>query len=116
MNLSGPPLARHLKTSNVPVDRLVVLHDDLDRPPLRTSPKLGGSANGHNGVRSIISSLGQNGFQRLRLGIGRTDEDVYSYVLGSLSAEERAHWGDGGRGISDAWTVIEKIIAEHRHL
>jgi PTH1 family peptidyl-tRNA hydrolase len=112
MNLSGPALSRVLKSSNVPPSRLLVLHDSLAQASLAISPKAGGSANGHNGVRSIIAALGTDGFRRLRLGIGRTDADAATYVLGPLSVPERAHWGEGGRGVDDAWKAIEKIVPQ----
>jgi peptidyl-tRNA hydrolase len=115
MNNSGPALARVLRSSGAPSNQLLVLHDALDRAPLSIAPKVRGSAEGHNGVRSAITSLGSDDFRRLRLGIGRSEQqDTAAFVLGALSAAERAHWGDGGRGVDEAWAAIEKVVAEIR--
>lgn len=90
MNESGRavvPLARFYK---VPPERLLVVYDDLDLPPgtLRLRPE--GGSGGHKGVRSIIEQLGEQGFPRLRIGIGRPPEqmDPVDYVLQDFSAEE----------------------------
>lgn len=90
MNESGQavvPLARFYK---VPVDRLLVVYDDLDLPlgTLRMRP--GGGSGGHNGMRSIIEHLGTLDFPRLRIGIGRPPGamDPAAYVLQDFSADE----------------------------
>ena len=111
MNISGPPVATALKTLSIPPSHMIVVHDSLDHKPLKVSAKFGGSASGHNGVRSIIASLGgTKDFHRLRIGIGRDSSDPASYVLGRLSSEERDFWlhGDGVRAVLSA---AVKIIA-----
>ena len=79
---------------------LIVLADSLSHRSLAISCKLGGSANGHNGVKSIISAFGGMEFYRLRLGIGTNKGEGYvdaaDYVMAMLSRREREWWaGDG---------------------
>lgn len=114
MNLSGPPVASALSQAGLPSTSLVVLHDSLGHKSLAISPKFGGSANGHNGIRSIMtaSRIGSD-FHRLRLGIGKNeDQNAADYVMASLSPVEREFWGPDGKGVDAAWKHIEKIIRE----
>ncbi|KAI0266725.1 peptidyl-tRNA hydrolase [Gloeopeniophorella convolvens] len=109
MNISGPPISVALrKTARVP-SSLIVIHDSLEHKPTVLSPKFGGSANGHNGVRSIISALGSKDFYRLRMGIGRAETDVADYVLSRLPNFERQFWAPDGPGLGRIWQQIESI-------
>ena len=74
------------------------------------SPKFGGSANGHNGIRSLISALGTKDFFHLRLGIGRSESEVAEYVLSRLPNFERQFWGPDGQGLDLVWEQIQKIV------
>ena len=56
MNISGPPVASALKASALLPSHLILIHDSLSHAPATVSPKTGGSANGHNGVRSVIAA------------------------------------------------------------
>ena len=96
MNITGPAVATALRhTTQVP-SAMIVIHDSLQHKPKTLSVKFGGSANGHNGVRSVMAALGGDpNFYRFRIGVGR-DGDAASYVLGRLSTEECAHWDVGG--------------------
>lgn len=86
---------------------MIVLVDSLDHDPATLSVKRGGSANGHNGVKSIISALGgELNFQRFRLGIGRDGSDPANYVLGNLSSFERRFWN--GEGLDLIFGELEK--------
>lgn len=90
MNESGPPVAALARFYKVPLERVLVVHDDLDLPlgTLRLRP--GGSSGGHRGVKSVIQHLGGQEFPRLRLGIGRPPGrmDPAAYVLQDFSAQE----------------------------
>lgn len=108
MNLSGPPITRHLKSLRLPPSRLLVLHDSLGHKPCAVHPKAGGSANGHNGLRSLASALGTDAFARLRLGIGAHEGDAAAYVLGRLSEEERRYWE--GEGVERVWRAVEGVV------
>jgi PTH1 family peptidyl-tRNA hydrolase len=91
MNESGRqvgPLANFYSVA--PAD-VVILHDELDLDFGRIRLKLGGGEGGHNGLRSVASSLGTKDFQRVRIGIGRPPGrmDAASYVLQNFNATER---------------------------
>ncbi len=72
------------------VQGLIVVHDDLDLPPGEVRVKVGGGAGGHNGLRSIISQLG-NDFVRVRIGVGRPPAHmtVTDHVLGRMDVAVR---------------------------
>ena len=110
MNVSGPSVQNILrKTSHTP-QSLVVIHDSLYHKPDVVSCKLGGSADGHNGVKSVISALGTPGFHRLKIGIGRNNGiDAAKYVLQMLPNRERIFWGTYGQGLDLVLENIERI-------
>ncbi|EPQ56941.1 peptidyl-tRNA hydrolase [Gloeophyllum trabeum ATCC 11539] len=109
MNISGPPVSAALRKHALPPSSLIVIHDSLAHKPLTLSPKFGGSAGGHNGVRSIVAALGNDaGFHRLRVGIGRGG-DAADYVLGRLEGRERAFWE--GEGMERVWREIERVAS-----
>lgn len=110
MNLSGPPIARFLKSLGLQPSHLLVLHDSLAQKPCTLAPKAGGSAGGHNGVRSVIAALGTDAFPRLRIGIGAHSGDAAGYVLERLGGAERAFWGERGEGVDLAWRAIENAV------
>jgi len=100
MNVSGPSVAAALRSTARSPSSMIVVQDSLSHNIETVSPKFGGSANGHNGVKSIISALGgEMGFHRLRIGIGRDQSDAATYVLRKLSSHERQFWGANGEGI-----------------
>jgi PTH1 family peptidyl-tRNA hydrolase len=89
MNLSGGPIKAALRQTDVDiVDDLLVVADDIDLPLGRIRLRRSGSAGGHNGLRDIISTLGTNEFDRLRIGIGRAGETV-DHVLATFKPDER---------------------------
>ena len=94
--------------------RTIILHDSIDQKPCAVSPRFGGSARGHNGVRSVISAIGTSDFYRIRLGIGRPPNGVplEQYVLGKLSREEVDYWGPGGEGVEKVWEAIGRIVQD----
>lgn len=83
MNLSGEVF------KYLPHDDIIVVYDDLDLPLGRIRIRKNGSAGGHNGIKSIISFIGQD-FPRIRIGIGPKPQDVDAadYVLSNFSQEE----------------------------
>ncbi len=90
MNLSGKAVNYWLQQEKIPIDRLLVITDDLALPlgKLRMRPK--GSDGGHNGLSSIIEIIGRDTFARLRLGIGNNFAQgrQIDYVLGNWTKEE----------------------------
>ena len=95
MNESGGPAASLRDFFKVPVQRVVVVHDELDIPYGTVRLKLGGGDGGHNGLRSITSSLGTKDYLRVRVGVGRPPgrQDPADYVLKDFSAAERKELG-----------------------
>jgi PTH1 family peptidyl-tRNA hydrolase len=91
MNETGGPVKQLATFYKVPTERVVVVHDELDIPFDTMRVKLGGGDNGHNGLRSLRSSLGTGDFHRVRVGIGRPPgrQDVADFVLSNYSSTEK---------------------------
>jgi PTH1 family peptidyl-tRNA hydrolase len=91
MNLSGGPAASLRDFFKIPVERIVVLHDELDIPWATLRLKRGGGDNGHNGLKSMTQSLGSKEYLRVRFGIGRPPgrQDPADFVLKDFTAVER---------------------------
>ena len=108
VNRSGDVVAPLLRGYGLPLDRLLIIYDDLDLPLGRIRIRERGSAGGHKGMASIIDLLGPE-IPRLRVGIGRKEEDPQEYVLSPFTAEERVIMEKGYDRIAAA---IECIISE----
>jgi PTH1 family peptidyl-tRNA hydrolase len=91
MNESGSPVASLRDFFKVPVDHIVVVHDELEIPYGWLRLKAGGGDAGHNGLKSISACLGSKDYVRVRVGIGRPPGrmDVATYVLKDFNAAER---------------------------
>jgi PTH1 family peptidyl-tRNA hydrolase len=91
MNETGGSVKALAGFYKVPPERIVAVHDELDLPFDSLRVKLGGGDNGHNGLRSLRSSLGTGEFYRVRVGIGRPPgrQDVADFVLSNYSTRER---------------------------
>lgn len=99
MNLSGRSVAEAARFYKVAVEDILVIHDELDLPFARLQLKAGGGSGGHNGLKSITSSLGTEAYPRLRFGIGKPQgpnakERVAGYVLSNFDDGERRQLGD----------------------
>jgi len=75
MNLSGRSVKPALRALDLPPDRLIVVHDEIDLPYGTVQVKTGGGLAGHNGLRSISDMLGTRDYTRVRIGVGRPDAD-----------------------------------------
>ena len=111
MNESGGPVASVTDFFKVPLDRLVVVHDELDLPFGGLRLKLGGGDNGHNGLKSLRRSLGSGDFNRVRIGIGRPPGrmDAAAFVLRDFSAAERKELAVEVDRAADA---VEALVAD----
>jgi PTH1 family peptidyl-tRNA hydrolase len=91
MNESGSPVRGLLDYHSIPVEDLVVAHDELDLPFGTVRLKRGGGEGGHNGLRSVSRSTGAKDYLRVRVGIGRPPgrQDPADFVLKDFSAVER---------------------------
>jgi PTH1 family peptidyl-tRNA hydrolase len=97
MNVSGPAVARLSRTLHLGPSDLIIVFDDLDLPLGKVRARMRGSAGGHNGVRSVIESLGTDAVRRVKVGVGRPAPpgqrerrgEVVDHVLSAFAAEER---------------------------
>ena len=91
MNDSGKALSAIAKFYKINPDEILVIHDDLDIEVGQAKLKFGGSHGGHNGLKSILASIGSQDFWRLKIGIGHPGEKhlVVDYVLKNPSSKER---------------------------
>jgi PTH1 family peptidyl-tRNA hydrolase len=114
MNLSGQSVAQLARFYEVPVDRIVVVHDDVDLELARLRVRAGGRDGGHKGIRSMMELLGSASFVRVRFGVGRPAVgDVTDYVLHDFPAAEAELVEDGVRRAVDAVeTVVTRGLEE----
>ena len=109
MNLSGEA-AKALRTKyGVPLERLLVVHDELDLPFGRLRIRSGGSSAGNHGLDSLITSFGTKTFPRIRVGVGRPVGDAVDYVLSPFTDAERAQLSDLVGRVADA---VEYTVAQ----
>jgi PTH1 family peptidyl-tRNA hydrolase len=102
MNHSGQPTRAVSQFYQIQPNEILVVHDELDLPPGRIKLKTGGGHGGHNGLRDIITQLGNPDFHRLRIGIGHPGHRdlVHQYVLNKPSLHDRQQIYDAiDRGI-----------------
>ncbi len=92
MNLSGESVRELVDYYKIDVSsELIIVYDDVDLDPGRIRVRKSGSAGGHNGMKNIISCLGTDEFERVRVGIGEKPKgyDLADYVLGHFSKDEQ---------------------------
>ena len=89
MNLSGQAVAPLAKQFGVKPERILVISDDLDMAVGRVRLKPKGSPGGHNGHRSLVTSLGTQEYPRLKIGIGRSTDEAIDHVLSPIKPQER---------------------------
>ena len=108
MNTSGRVIP-FLSKRGIKPEHIVVVHDELEQPFGKVSFRIGGSARGHNGLKSIIAACGDQ-FARIRCGIGRPEqkEQVPQYVLQNFSEGV----AEVDRLIESAITMIEDCLAD----
>ncbi len=98
MNLSGEAVADAAKFYKIPVQNVIIIFDDCSLPVGSHRLRLKGSAGGHNGIKSIIESLGSDGFPRYKVGIGEKpypDMDLADYVLGNITDDDEKTMAEG---------------------
>ena len=107
MNVSGGPVAGLARFDKVPLEQIIVIHDELDIDFGVLRLKRGGGEGGHNGLRSISQSLGTKDYLRVRLGIGRPPgrQDPADYVLADFPARDKVEVelliGDGVDAVTE---------------
>ncbi|MDH4262321.1 MAG: aminoacyl-tRNA hydrolase [Spirochaetia bacterium] len=91
MNLSGDAVIKALRSFKILPANMVVFHDEIELPPQKVSYKFGGGHRGHNGLRDIIQKIGTADFHRVRIGVGRPDNEYISvadYVLSNIPQKD----------------------------
>jgi len=112
MNLSGDAVIEAVRFYKVPVERVIVISDDVSLPVGKLRIRGKGSAGGHNGLKSIIARLGSDGFPRVKMGVGappHPDYDMADWVLGSFKNQDAV---DIDAAASRSWEAVECIIKE----
>ncbi|MDO8639095.1 MAG: aminoacyl-tRNA hydrolase [Candidatus Daviesbacteria bacterium] len=90
MNDSGIAVSLLATYYKLPTIDIIVIHDDVDIVLGKIKVRMGGSGGGHHGVESVIKSLGDDKFTRVRLGIGEGKKDVEKFVLETFLPSERS--------------------------
>jgi PTH1 family peptidyl-tRNA hydrolase len=111
MNDSGQAAAPLVRRFDVPMDRLLVVHDELDLPVGKVKVKVGGGLAGHNGLKSLKSHLHSDEFVRLRIGVGRPPGRMAGadYVLRRPGKAERAELDIA---VAEAVEIVDCILGE----
>ena len=116
MNESGNSAGPARGSLKVPLDRVVVLHDEIDLPFGEIQAKLGGGLAGHNGLKSLKRGFGDADFWRLRVGVGRPDttdpEIVSAHVLGRFSEPKAEVEALVDRAAEETERLVERISSE----
>lgn len=116
MNLSGESVRDAAKFYKIPMERVIVLVDDVDLPVGRLRVRAKGSAGGHNGLKNIIYQTGTDVFPRVRIGVDpkpRRDYDLAEWVLGRVPPEKRELFaGALARAGQAAADIIEKGVSD----
>jgi peptidyl-tRNA hydrolase, PTH1 family len=111
MNDSGRSLGAAARFFKVPVESILIVHDDVDLETGRLQARAGGGLAGHNGLRSIAAGLGTPDFLRLRVGIGRPGRgdrrDVADYVLSPFEPQD-----DPAAIVARAADAVETLVGE----
>ena len=111
MNESGKSVAAAARFYKVPLELLLVVHDEGDFDLGRLQARMGGGLAGHNGLRSISSQLGSQEFLRLRIGVGRPGRgdprDLADFVLADFEPED-----DAATLVSRAADAVESLVAD----
>lgn len=113
MNVSGDSAGPARGSLKVPLERVIVLHDEIDLPFGDVRVRLGGGLAGHNGLKSLKRGFGDPEFWRVRVGVGRPDstdpEVVASYVLGRFREPRDEVAALIERAADEAETLIVKL-------
>jgi PTH1 family peptidyl-tRNA hydrolase len=117
MNESGDSAGPARGSLRVPLDRVIVLHDEIDLPFGEIQTRLGGGLAGHNGLKSLKRGFGDPEFWRVRVGVGRPDstdpEIVSSYVLGRFREPKDAVEALIAGAADETERLVERLGSEH---
>lgn len=111
MNLSGEAVGEAARFYHIPPANVLVISDDVDLPLGKLRLRTGGSAGGHNGLKSIIQHLGTDQFPRIKIGVGgkpHPDYDMADWVLGRLQGEDRKVLDEAAERAAEAAACLLK--------
>lgn len=110
INLSGEVIKKYVDYFKIPIEDILIIHDDLDIPLGKYKLRASGSSAGHNGLKNIELNLGTKDYKRLKIGISNNKNiDTKDYVLGRFNEEEKEEMGQ----------IIEtskKIIVDYQNM
>lgn len=109
MNLSGDCVQKVLHFYKLSLSNLIVIYDDIDLPVGSLRIRANGSAGTHNGMRSVVNSIGSDQFPRIRIGVGQAPghhDDLKDYVLGKPGQEESELLKTSFRNAAEAAIMI----------
>ena len=109
MNASGIAVEAAAHFYRIPNERIIVIFDDISLPVGKIRVRPSGSAGGHNGIKSIISSLADDGFPRVKVGVGakpHPDYDLADWVLSSVGRDEQPAYQQAMANAADAALCI----------
>lgn len=117
MNESGTSAGPARGSLKVPLERVVVVHDEIDLPFGEIQPRLGGGLAGHNGLKSLKKGFGDPGFWRVRVGVGRPDstdpEIVSAHVLGKFREPKAEVEALVAAAAGETERLVERLGSEH---
>ncbi len=112
MNLSGESVQKAMTFYKIPLEQVIVVHDELDLDEGTIRIKVGGGTAGHNGLKSIVQQCGGKDFVRIRHGIGRPrGGPTAAYVLSDFNVDERATLSDRVEDAADRAVAVVKLGA-----
>lgn len=109
MNASGEAVIEFVNFYKIELNKVIIIYDDIDIEPGKIRIRKSGSPGSHNGMKSVVHFLNDENFPRIRVGIGKPDEDtnMIEYVIGAIPEEEKNSLDKGVETAKDA--VIELL-------
>lgn len=111
MNLSGDSVIQFVNFYKIPLDKVIIIYDDIDTNPGKIRIRKKGGPGTHNGMKSIVNRLNSEEFPRVRVGIGMPEfkNDLINYVIGNITDEE---YNELCKGITEAAEAVASIIKD----
>jgi PTH1 family peptidyl-tRNA hydrolase len=110
MNDSGRSVGPARGALKLDLDRVLVVHDEIDLPFGEIRARIGGGLAGHNGLKSLKAALGSPDFARVRVGVGRPDSTDPEIVAGYVLGKWRQPAADVAALVDDAARTVERIV------
>ena len=110
MNLSGISVKKVIDYYKIPIDNILIIHDDLDLPVGKIKLRMSGGSGGHNGLKDIENCLKTKNYKRVKVGISNSKNiDTKDYVLGRFNSEDK-------KIIDNSINTISNIINDFPYL